>query len=523
MSDATRYTRFAPAAPGRKRPLGGPVRTDVPEDAGEAAPTAAAQTQPAGLAPRAAPVRAAAPAFLAVLFVLSILMPVVIRVGPAVLQPYRVILLALFVPLLFRFLSGKAGPFVAADWMLPAASVWASLSLLANHPAGAIAETIVVFWLEFLGAYLLGRVAIRDGADFRRLVRVIFFILLLIAPFAIVESITRRPLLLELVPNAISPVNAGIRMGLRRAQAVFQHPIIMGVFASAAVGLVWYVVAPRAGFVRRGLLVAVPMTVVFFSLSLGALVAAAVQAVFIGWEWIAKAARNRWTWFAVLAGAGYVILDLATIRSPFHALVHRVAFDFEASYTRIHIFNYGIDNVLANPLLGLGLNDWSRPSWLTASVDNFWLLLTMRHGVPFLVLFVGALGTLAWRIAKAPLPDPLDAACRAGWLTAFGGLAVAAGTVHYWQSIFAFFMLLAGAGAWMANGGGQAAPTTGPGPAAGPQTARQPPHAASSPGRSGPAAPRRIRSGRSGAFPASGGLPERRQPGRGRSGAAGED
>jgi len=72
--------------------------------------------------------------------------------------------------------------------------------------------------------------------------------------------------------------------------------------------------------------------------------------------------------------------------------------------------------VRAHPVFGIGYGDWARPNWIPASVDNFWLLTAMRHGVPglgflaaafILVLFSNSeeAESTADRIATAPGVD----------------------------------------------------------------------------------------------------------------------
>ncbi|CAN0458798.1 unnamed protein product, partial [Ectocarpus fasciculatus] len=47
--------------------------------------------------------------WLAIIFMVSIMVPITMRVGPILLLPYRLVLLVMFFPLLIRWLSGKAG------------------------------------------------------------------------------------------------------------------------------------------------------------------------------------------------------------------------------------------------------------------------------------------------------------------------------------------------------------------------------------------------------------------------------
>lgn len=399
------------------------------------------------------------PVWAAYAFLLSLLVPFYMPVGPVLLMPHRVLLLVLFVPFFLRlFVYRTAGPVLLSDWLLFVSALWAGVALMANHPVGAAIEPFGVHMIEFFGAYLLARVSIRSAEDFRGMVRVFFFIILFLLPFAILESVTRRPVLLDLLPGtSVRPVDAGTRMGLRRAQTVFAHPILFGAFVSTGLGLFWYAMRPRLlGYLGAPLTAVVTIC----SLSTGALISFIMQVVFIGWETVTGFLRARWRLFLGLTVLAYVTIDLLSNRTPFHVLVTYASFNTGSAYNRILIWQYGTDNVAANPLFGLGLNDWARPSWMVSSVDNFWLLLAMQYGLPAITMILVALVLLIRRVSRAELSDEGDKLCRAGYLVAFGGLAVAGGTVHYWHAMMAFALFIFGSGAWAATGGGVSADDT---------------------------------------------------------------
>ncbi|MFV2003239.1 MAG: O-antigen ligase family protein, partial [Paracoccaceae bacterium] len=374
----------------------------------------------------------AAPSYLVVIFLLSLLTPIVLPVGPLLLMPHRIVLIVVFFPLLAGLVTGRAGPVLLIDWLMIFSALWAALALAVNHGFVVMIEAMGIHIVEFFGAYLLGRMAIRSAADFRRFVRTLLFLVLFLLPFAALESVTGRPVLLDLIPNSIRPVDIGARFGLRRAQTVFAHPILYGAFVSTGLGLFWYVLRPT-----WSRLYSAPAVILstMFSLSTGALLALVGQIIFIGWEMLTRRISRRWTIFAVLAALAYLTVDLLSNRTPFDVLVTYASFNSGSAYNRILIWQFGTENVWANPIFGLGLGDWARPSWMGASVDNFWLLTAMRYGLPTIISFVLALVLILRRVALAPLTTPLERACRAGYLVAFGGVVLAGSTVHYWQAI----------------------------------------------------------------------------------------
>lgn len=395
----------------------------------------------------------------ATVFLVSLLFPIRIHAGPVLLFPYRLWLLILFVPLFMILVTGRAGRMILVDWLMLGAAIWGMLALAVNQvghgPIDLAIEPAGVYMLESFGAYMLGRVAIRSQEDFIAFVRKFFLICLVLLPFAMLESVTRTPVMLSLIGERGAAVDAGIRMGLRRAQTVFEHPILFGAFASTGLGLVWYALFPEAGVFRRALVTLVIIATSFFSLSTGAMFAMVMQLVFITWELVTRPYRYRWRVFAAIVIGAYVLIDQFTTKSPFHLLVNYASFSSGSAYNRIRIWDYGMDNVWANPVFGLGLNsvNWVRPSWMSASVDNFWLNMTLNYGIPCFLMLSLALILTVKNVSRFELTDARDRACRAAYLTAFGGLVVAGSTVHYWKATYAFIMFFFGTAIWIFTGG----------------------------------------------------------------------
>lgn len=425
----TRYTRFPPA----------PSAPDETAVAAEAAPEESA--------PRILP-RTAMSIF-AVIFVVSLILPIQIWIGSLLFTPYRLVLVILFVPLLAMFFMGKAGRIMLIDWLLIFSALWAVLALGVNHPLGSIYETQGIYVIEFLGSYLLGRLTIRNASDFMFFARAFFLVVLFLMPFAVLESVLNRPLFIELVPGGVGASNAGLRWGLRRAQAGFVHPILFGAFVSAAMGIAWFTVGKRALAPARALVVGIAT---FVSMSTGALIALVFQIIFIAYELTMKSVKRRWTLFAIGAALAYVAVDTLSNRTPFHVLVSYASFNSASAYNRILIWDWGTYNVAQNPLFGLGLNDWVRPSYMSSSMDNYWLVVAVRYGLPASIAYMAAVILLVRKVSLVPLLDETDKACRAGYLVSLGGLALAAGTVHYWLAIGAFFPFFIGTGVWLAEG-----------------------------------------------------------------------
>ena len=108
-----------------------------------------------------------------------------------------------------------------------------------------------------------------------------------------------------------------------------------------------------------------------------------------------------------------------------------------------------VQNVMDNPLMGLGLNDWARPDWLADTVDNFWLLTAMQAGLPALAFLVIALVIHVVRIVKVEGLDEQTRDIRTGYLVVLAGTVFTLSTVHVWDAMAVFIMFFIGAGSFL--------------------------------------------------------------------------
>lgn len=387
---------------------------------------------------------------LVILLIVTLTTPLLFSLGPLRLSPFRLVLLATFLPLLFAFFSGRAGKTLAVDWLLIFAAFWSVMTLIIHHGFALGVESGGIYVAELLGGYFLGRICIRDAEAFRRMTTTLFLVVLLLLPFAAVEALTDRALLLrffEAIGRSYSNNDMGMRMGLHRAQVVFEHPILYGVFSASCIGVAYY--AWHHSFPRRMFAYVAVTAATIFSVSTGALAAIVIQTVFIGWEMVLKPIKARWRLFAALVVMAYISVDILSNRSPFHVFVHYMTFSSGSSYNRILIFEHGSAEVMRHPFFGIGLNDWTRPRWMSASVDNFWLLNCMRYGLPMGSALMIAVFLVIRGVSKRTFQNREVWISQAGYLTSMGGLILAGATVHFWNSLLVWFMFFLGSGVWM--------------------------------------------------------------------------
>jgi hypothetical protein len=373
-----------------------------------------------------------------------LLTPGTFVVAGTLLSPYRLYLIVLF-PLLLRcWLLGAAGRQNSVDILVLLSAGWAMLSLLMNHGL-SMGPRAVLICLEFFGGYLLGRVLIQTRKDFETFIRYLFWAFLVLAPFVFIELLTGFNLLKALANLVMNTpvVEKAQRLGFTRVQGPLEHPILFGLVASFGLANAYYVLGKsRAAFF---------FLMVFSSLSSGPFFSALIQLFLIAWDRVLTfLAGMKWmllVYIAVLIGFA---LAIASGFNVIDFLLQNLMFDPRTAAGRFINLEWGIKEVLNNPVFGIGLNGWERPWWRQGqgSLDNFWLAYSMRYGIPALAFLVLAGLLTLIRIATRSGLSPEVAEYRKGYLFALGGVAVTLGTVFIWNATSVFVLMYLGAGAW---------------------------------------------------------------------------
>ncbi len=388
------------------------------------------------------------------LYLVMVILPILFSAGSLALSGQRVLLLLLIVPLTLNLVRGAYGKILWTDVFFFLHMAWATLSIAVNNPDRVI-QNAGSTGIEFLGGYLVGRAYIRSVGDFIGLIRFLVLLVSCTLPFALFESMTGRPILIELIDklpgiSSVAIVNIDARMGLERVQGLFAHPIHFGLFSGAAFSLVIVGLKGLIPTTQRYLAAAIIGTCVFLSLSSGALLPLVLQLFFIFWAYALGSVRKRWLVLVGLFALIYVAIDLLSTRAPIRVFMSYATFSAHNAYWRGIIFEWGMINVWANPIFGIGLNEWVRPFFMrSGSIDNFWLVNAVRYGIPgFLFLALGYLPTLWWIGRRNFDADQRLWLLRRAWVFTFAGLTLTLCTVHVWTSIYSFVFFLFGSGIW---------------------------------------------------------------------------
>jgi len=367
---------------------------------------------------------------------------------------YRIVLLIFLFPAIFALFSGKVGRVRMTDIVVILICFWSSLSYFVVHGVEPMIERVGIFWVETWGSYLIGRVYIRTPDAFLKMSKLLFWIAIALIPSTLIELQTDRNVLIEFFDkfgDSYTNQSKEQRMGFDRVQGPFSHPIHFGVFFGCLLGLTFYVVGYHLSWIGRIVRTTLVALIGACALSSGPITAITVQVFLILWDRVFFFLRSRWKILLILSGIAYVIVDFLSNRTPFEVFIGYFALNAATAYGRILVWVWGTKSIWENPIFGIGLSgDWDRPWWMnSSSVDMFWIVPGMAHGIPawilWFILFFGAFIPIALR----KIENDRVHNYRVGYLCSMFGFFAVGWTVHFWDSIFAFLPFLLASGIWI--------------------------------------------------------------------------
>jgi hypothetical protein len=370
------------------------------------------------------------------------------------LPPHRVALIALLPLAIHRLLLARKARAGAFDVLVLLYNAW-TLAAYASHGDGT--EGLVYggsLVVESLGAYLVARAYVRDIDQFLATLKLLVLSALVAGLIALPDMVlgeyfTHNRLRALVGGEPLPPVE--YRLGLARAASVFDHPIHLGTYCASLVAMIWSVERPLGRRVRYALIAA---GATLTALSSAPLLCVGLQILLLLWERATRGHANRVPMLIVMLAGLYIGAALVMTRSPVAFIATGMTLDSWTGFYRMLIWEYGIQNVLDNPLLGIGLADWERPKWMVSStIDAFWLVTAMRAGVPALGLLLAAIVLLAMRVERGMRLSRSKAILQAGrgWMIALVALSLAASTVHFWNVLYAYFFFFLALAGWIAD------------------------------------------------------------------------
>jgi hypothetical protein len=387
--------------------------------------------------------------FFLVAFLFAMLFPVIFRIGPLAFTGSRFFLTVTLIPVIAVVISRQR--LQLADYLLFCYVIWASICFIANHEFGSAIQTAGSNFVEVAGAYFLGRMAMRYPSSYIFMSKCLLVIVVILLPFAFYESITGNAIIVNILGKFLPTypdVSMGRRLGLDRAQTVFEHPILFGVFCAGIYSPAVLVSARNSSRFKQVLFGILVASATFLSLATGAFLNVIWQILIVTWNKIFINFKRRWQLLLGLGVLAYIIVDAASNRTPFEVFISYFTFDINSSYSRVLIWQYGTAEIYRHPVFGIGLNDWVRAPWMGGSIDNFWLLRAMRFGFPGFAFLAATVLVVANGITKRIESSDTDwKAVSLSQFCVLVGTSVSLVTVDLWSGSNTLFFLFLGAAA----------------------------------------------------------------------------
>ena len=370
-----------------------------------------------------------------------------VNVAGAALFPYRACLF-LFLPFAIGQLK-HVRKLSIIDFFAAFTTLWHIVALLTTESISTAFVRGGAQGGDFGLAYLIGRATLRNTTDLRTYFLAIIPGLAATAIVMAAESLSGRLILRPLVADLFgqprpTTLYERARLGLFRASGPFPHPILGGVFLAAILPFAWYL--PRNKLVK-GIAVAAAVCCLF-TVSSTAVLSLGLCMAIMGLRWLQNVSRLPVfaTMFAYIFMA-YVAVSIVSESGAVSVASRYLLLESGSSYYRQLIWEYAGAEALNHPIFGIGLRDWVRLKWMIESIDSFWLSSAMRFGFPMAVAafltIAGAVVALVRQTSRAPreVRDTAFAIATSLSVIIFAGL-----TVHLWEGVAGWMLLITGAG-----------------------------------------------------------------------------
>ena len=142
----------------------------------------------------------------------------------------------------------------------------------------------------------------------------------------------------------------------------------------------------------------------------------------------------------------YAAVGMISNRTALRVLLDHLTLNSATAFHRIVIWEKGVNSIASHPLFGIGFHDWDHPTWMSNSMDAFWLVVFVMYGLPAGIALVCGAISIANGVSRSFSGVALDDRMRRAWLTSFVGLCIAGATVHFWNQSFVWFSFFLGTG-----------------------------------------------------------------------------
>ncbi len=336
------------------------------------------------------------------------------------------------------------------DWLLIALALWTFVAFLVSFGVSHGLEGAGTYVIEVMTVYLMVRLSLRSYEQMVGIIRLLFWLVLISTIVAIPEALLKHRFVhefAEFVTGIHYFFSNEERRGLLRAASFFEHPILFGVFCAVLLSPTWFTTHGFARLVKVGVIA----SGTYLSLSSAPLLMFVAQVVLIMVERATRWLNRRVAVFAAGSVALVTFLQVFTGRGAIGFITLLMLDPATAWYRKAQI-DYSLDDVLRHPFFGIGAEEWTRPAWVSASIDNQFIAMALRGGIPALVLFLATL-YLIWRaLARidATGQPRVFSQLRNGWGLMMVALLLGGLTVTYFGRMQPLMAFYAGLGASLA-------------------------------------------------------------------------
>lgn len=381
-------------------------------------------------------------------YILVYLLPIELSfyIGSLFMTPTRVFFLITTIPLIVIFFN-REKPMII-DWLLAAYVMWVVLAYLVKRGGGGV-EAAGQSFLQLTAPYLLARIFFKDSAQVARYVIVMCISITVLGLLAIPESLFYVRYL-HTIPQMLTGISyemqSDVRLGLLRAASTFENPILFGLYCATFFSLLWYSTSSvgTRTVLTLGVLVATGL-----SLSSAPMLLILVQFFLIVAERASRKIKSRVPLILVAVSASVIFIETFSNRGVAKLIASNLTFNPSTGYYRLLQWEHSIDDVRSNPLFGINFENWTRPFWMTDSVDNNWLFLAMDSGIPAVALICSLLLSLSYKIyrRRKTVRDPILKSLMLGWIICISALFLGAWTVTLFGKMLPAQFFLIGLGA----------------------------------------------------------------------------
>ncbi len=397
---------------------------------------------------------------IALLFVISIFIPVEFytMAGSVRIEAYRIVLGLALIYAFFN-LNTLLKQMDITDILLFGLLALAFASFWHNHSLQKAIESSGLYALETLGAFYLARLYINSPERFYHFNKAFIIILTLLLGVTVYEALAQHRILHEIAEQATGNKSLDYRLythhyirgGIMRATSVFAHPILFGTLAA-----IFFPFAIMAFLRWRSFGNGLGLLSLLLSMIMTLSSAPLLSVIFQGFSVLLvkfwDSARRLWIGLFFSGIAGAMLLNAASNRGFFGILISYLTFNPNTGYFRMLQWEYSMDDILNNPLLGIAHNDWTRPywkQWMGDSIDSFWLLLTLQHGIfAALLLLIACLYVVFSTLNRINQQNDTLKWMVTAWILSFMSLILIGFTVDYFGKLQPLFFFMLGAIGW---------------------------------------------------------------------------